>query len=207
MPQPLTRSRIRLAALLAGAVILPASASAQRADTLRTPTGVRVERPTIVRTDSAPRPPISPRRAFLYSLAAPGSAQVILGRPRTAAIFVGVEALAIVLARKSANDLREAKRYVGDSVVATYQIDATTGRAVLDSLGLPIPLSYLPGEFTRAQVDARRTHLEDWVTALLFNHLISGAEAFVSAHLWDLPAQISTQQRMNRTFLVARIEW
>ena len=207
MPPTLTRCLIRLVALGAGGAFIPAGAAAQRSDTVRVPAAVRVEGPTVVRVDSTLQPPISPRRAFLYSLAAPGSAQVILGRPRTAAIFVGIEALAIVLARKSANDLREAKRHVGDSVIAAYQIDATTGRAVLESLGRPIPLSYLSGEFTPAQVDARRTHLEDWVTALVFNHLISGAEAFVSAHLWDLPAQVSMQQRENRTFLVARIAW
>jgi hypothetical protein len=29
---------------------------------------------------------------------------------------------------------------------------------------------------------------------LFFTHLFAGADAFVSAHLWDLPAQVGFQQ-------------
>jgi hypothetical protein len=47
--------------------------------------------------------------------------------------------------------------------------------------------------FNNDLVRARRLHLEDWIAALVFNHLISGAEAFVSANLYDLPAQISAR--------------
>jgi hypothetical protein len=182
----------------------PVSA-AQRRDTVPPP--VVVEAPVVEVEDSVPPPPLTPRRAFLYSLVVPGSAQTILGRPRTAAIFVTVEALAITLARKSANDLREAKRFARDSIIAGYQIDATTGLAVLDSTGRPIPTGYLPNRFAGDRVAARRTHLEDWIATLVFNHLLSGAEAFVSAQLWDLPAQVSMERTAGVTFLKARIPW
>jgi hypothetical protein len=39
-------------------------------------------------------------------------------------------------------------------------------------------------------VKARRLHFEDWIAMLAFNHLFSAADAYVSAHLWDLPAQV-----------------
>ena len=181
-------------------------ALAQRGDTLRKP-AVVVGGPTVSVTDSAPRPPISPRRAFLYSLAVPGSAQTILDRPRTAAFFVTIEALSLTLARKSANDLREAKRYARDSVVATYEIDPTTGIAKRDSLGALIPATYVPNRFGGDRVAARRTHLEDWLATLVFNHLISGAEAFVSAQLWDLPGQVTMERSSMGARITARIPW
>lgn len=35
--------------------------------------------------------------------------------------------------------------------------------------------------------EAKKQQQEDWITLLVFNHLMSGLEAFVSAHLWDFP--------------------
>ena len=201
------RCLVRTAGLVAMLLLVASRPShAQRRDTLRTP-AVVVEGPTVAVTDTTPRPPISPRRAFLYSLAVPGSAQTILDRPRTAAFFVTIEALSLAMARKSANDLREAKRYARDSIVATYQIDPATGLAVRDSTGAPIPASFLPNRYGGVRVAARRTHLEDWIATLVFNHLISGAEAFVSAQLWDLPAQVSMQRTDGGTRITARIPW
>ena len=199
----------RPAAIALGLLVaaVPAtSVSAQRSDTLRAP-GLVVEGAAVAATDTAPRPPITPRRAFLYSLAVPGSAQTILDRPRTAAFFVTIEALSLTLARKSANDLREAKRYARDSVVATYEIDAVTGIAKRDTLGALIPATYVPNRFGGDRVAARRTHLEDWLAMLVFNHLISGAEAFVSAQLWDLPGQVSMERSATGTRITARIPW
>ena len=36
----------------------------------------------------------------------------------------------------------------------------------------------------------KRQEKEDWLTLLVFNHLFSGAEAFVSAHLQDFPEDL-----------------
>jgi hypothetical protein len=43
-------------------------------------------------------------------------------------------------------------------------------------------------------VKARRLHYEDWVAMLIFTHLFSGADAFVSAHLRDLPRQVELRR-------------
>ena len=192
-----------IAAMLSGAA---GSANAQVRDTIRPP-AVVVEGPAVVVEDTTPRPPITPRRAFLYSLAVPGSAQTILDRPRTAAFFVTIEALSLAMMRKSANDLREAKRFARDSIVATYEIDPATGLARRDSTGALIPATFLPNRWGGVRVPARRTHLEDWIAVLVFNHLISGAEAFVSAQLWDLPGQVSMQRVAGETRITARIPW
>ncbi len=37
-------------------------------------------------------------------------------------------------------------------------------------------------------VASHRQELQDWIVLLAFNHLMAGAEAYVSAHLWDFPA-------------------
>ena len=191
----------KLVAILAALALAGERASAQRTDSVRPAPPL-----ASVTVDTLPRAPLSPKRAFLYSLAVPGSAQTILGRPRTAALFVTVEALAITMARKSANDLRDAKRYARDSLVVSYRTDPATGLVVLDSVGRPIPTGYLTNDLA-TRVAARRTHLEDWIATLIFNHLFSGAEAYVSAHLWQLPAEVSMQRREDGAFLTARIRW
>src|SRR5688500_13905987 len=181
--------RARVLAILCALAVTGDAAAAQRTDTAAAAPPLRA---TVI--DSGPRAPLTPKRAFLYSLAVPGSAQTILGRPRTAAFFVTVEALSIAMARKSANDLRDAKRHARDSLVVSYRTDPVTGLAVLDSLGRPVPTGFLPND-RATRVPARRTHFEDWIATLIFNHLISGAEAYVSAHLWELSADISVQRR------------
>ena len=47
---------------------------------------------------------------------------------------------------------------------------------------------------TPRRVRARRTHYEDWLAVLVFNHLIAGADAYVAAQLWDLPDKVAIRQ-------------
>jgi hypothetical protein len=42
-------------------------------------------------------------------------------------------------------------------------------------------------------LDNKRAELQDWVVVLVFNHLVAGAEAFVSANLWDFPADLGAR--------------
>jgi hypothetical protein len=42
-------------------------------------------------------------------------------------------------------------------------------------------------------LDNKRAEVEDWFVILVFNHLVAGAEAFVSAHLWDFPAELAAK--------------
>ncbi len=41
--------------------------------------------------------------------------------------------------------------------------------------------------------DLKRQEVEDWVVVLVFNHLMAGAEAFVSAELWDFPSELKAR--------------
>ena len=134
---------------------------------------------------------MSPRKAFLTSLLLPGYAQTVFGRDKAAMLFTVIEIGAIGMARKSAIDLAEAKGLPRDSVVATYQIDPSTGLAVIDpKTGLPVPETWVTSRFTPDRIKARRTHYEDWIAAIVFNHLFSGADAYVAANLWDFRTNI-----------------
>ncbi|GJG87567.1 hypothetical protein tb265_27480 [Gemmatimonadetes bacterium T265] len=145
-------------------------------------------------------PPITPGRAFFSSLLVPGLGQSRLQRPTAGAVFVGIEFGVITMLVKSNADLRSVESFRADSVASSYPVDSLGNvlkRPPQQGSGLGIDL-----------VRARRLHREDWVAALIFNHLISGAEAFVSANLYDLPAQITARPSSQGGTLVAlSVSW
>ena len=47
-----------------------------------------------------------------------------------------------------------------------------------------------PPRFNDAYITTRDAHVEDWVALLVANHLFAGADAFVAANLWDVPARL-----------------
>lgn len=123
------------------------------------------------------KPPIGPRRAFLYSFVVPGYSQSVLGRTKAAATFMLIEAVSIAMIRESAADAHEARRVVNDTVVVTYGAKG-------------VPTETTGPRFSSAEVKTRDAHVEDWVALLVANHLFAGADAFVAAHLWDVPAHL-----------------
>jgi len=181
-----------LAGLLCIASLSARPAHAQQRDSARA--GVappRIQQPQPAPADTTPRPPLSPRRAFLTSLLLPGYAQTVFGRNKSAMLFAVLEVGSIGMARKAAFDLAEAKGLPHDSVVATYKIDPSTGVAAIDpKTGLPIPETWTASRFTPDRIKARRTHYEDWIAAIVFNHLFAGADAYVAANLWDFRTNI-----------------
>jgi len=188
----------RYAVALAATVALVLAAArplhAQRADSARA--GVRRSAADSARA-ALPKPPLSPRRAFLYSLALPGYSQSVLGRPTAGALFVLTESIALVMLRESAADLRQAKRFRSDSVVVIgYESNGTS----------VVPITQV-SSYNDRLVDIRRGHVEDWIAFLLANHLFAAADGYVAAHLWDLPTQISLESRRDGAVLAARLSW
>jgi hypothetical protein len=51
-------------------------------------------------------------------------------------------------------------------------------------------LDYFQEVGTEEQIEAKKQEIQDWVVLLVFNHLLAGAEAFVSAYLWDFPVEL-----------------
>lgn len=193
--------------------------AAQRADTVRAtrdttraaPPAARPAAPAGVSTTQRVRvaqPPISARRAFLYSLALPGLGQSALRRPNSGALYFALEVLSIGMAIKSSEDLRLAKSRARDSVALRYQIDLATGLPVIDTAtGLPKVAEFARNRYDAARLRARRTQFEDWIAFLVFNHLFSGADAFVSAQLWDLPTQVALQAAPRGAALTFRVRF
>jgi hypothetical protein len=175
-------------ALLVFVLASAADVAAQQPDTAR--------RSDTVGVTPELRPPLSPRRAFLYSLAVPGYSQSVLGRHRAGALQVAFEAAAIVMVRMSAADLREARRNLADSVVVSF-VDASGNPAILKARS----------QWTSELVRARRAHVEDWIAVWAANHLFSALDAFVAAHLWDLPAEVAVTATPRSTALALKLHW
>jgi hypothetical protein len=177
---------------LASVALCVTSAQAQRVDSAR----VTPKLPVIDTMASNIKPPLSPRRAFLYSLMIPGLAQSRLNRPVAGAIFVFTESMAIAMLRQSSAELQEARTFRTDSLVPIGN-DPLTGTPVTHR-----------SAFNDGLVAIRKGHVEDWIAFLVGNHLFAAADAYVAAHLWDLPAQIKVSQTPNGSSVVAaRISW
>jgi hypothetical protein len=143
------------------------------------------------------RPPISPRRAFLYSLMAPGYAQSVLGRHRAGALQLAFEGVALTMIRIAAADVREARRMVADSVVVRYVDDDGNPAVRFERTNFPTSL-----------IRSRQAHLEDWIAVLAANHLFSAADGYVAALLWDLPAEVAVEPGVaGSTRLGLRFRW
>lgn len=144
--------------------------------------------------DSLLRPPISPKAAFLHSLLLPGWGQSALRRSTAATLFSAAEIGAIYMVAKSNADLNRAKALRGlDSILVG---DPSLGEAVTKIPAVPDGL-----------VNARKLHLEDWLAVWIFNHLLAGADAYVAANLWDLPARVSIQHTPVGPGIGAQIRW
>lgn len=51
-------------------------------------------------------------------------------------------------------------------------------------------LDYFNEVGTDEQREDKKQEIQDWVVLLIFNHLLAGAEAYVSAYLWDFPVEL-----------------
>lgn len=169
-------------AVLAMPAVAPARAQQPEVPRVGTPAGVQ----------ASLKPPITPRRAFLYSLMVPGAGQTALDRHVVGGVFFLAEGLSLALVHRSAEDLRLAIQFRSDSTPSTYQVDAT-GQPQVGTDGRPIVATWSVSRYSAARVRARRTHYEDWLAVVIFNHLFAGADAFVAAQLWDLPARVGVR--------------
>lgn len=169
------------------------SAQAQVRDTTR----VIPRAPAAASAPSRLNPPISTKRAFLYSLALPGYGQSRLDRGTSGALFSSIELAALVMVRRSQADVREARRYRIDTLPAEFTVAS----------GLFTPTGRFTNRFTRDLQRARRLHTEDWLAVIAFNHLFSAADAFVAAQLWDVPVGLSARPEPNGVSVVATIRW
>ena len=192
-PPALVRRAVRAAGCATLALVVSAlPGGAQRADSASA--AVRARPPAARDTVRGRGAPISPRRALLRSLLVPGWGQSSLDRGTAGALFMAVELLSAAMIVKSAQDLDFAKRYRRDSIIAAGEDGQDAGISRVAN-----PLA--------GRVNPRRQHLEDWIALLAFNHLFAGADAFVAAQLWDVPARVSVRRDGDATRLTATVRW
>ena len=111
-----------------------------------------------------------------------------------------VEAMAIAMIRESGADVREARSMSGsggDSLLVISYVNAS-GNADTTAVHRHFDTQY---------VHVRQSHVEDWVAFLIANHLFSGADAFVAANLWDVPAQLQIRAIPGGASVGAKLTW
>ncbi|HVZ77267.1 MAG TPA: hypothetical protein VG818_04730 [Gemmatimonadaceae bacterium] len=191
---------VRLCLALLPVLALPARA--QRADSTRkavAPPAPAVTSPAAQPDTNGPRPeirpPLSPRQAFAVSFLLPGYAQSTLGRPRASALFIAFEAVAVTMLRQAQFDLHQARNAGADSVVVSW-VDAGSGQ---------VRQQFKASPYDATLLRSRRAHVEDWVAALVANHLFAGLDAYVAANLWDVPAELSVRATPNGAAVTASV--
>ena len=134
------------------------------------------------------RGPVSPGGAFIRALLLPGWGHASIGSYKRGGFYFTTEATtAIMLARvlrrlaiaKDARDLKESR--VREALLAAGTSPDSLPDLVDQDDGVA---------GARGLVFSRRQQLEDWVALAAFLVLLSGADAFVSAHLRDFPAPV-----------------
>ena len=157
------------------------------------------------RTPMLPRvsAPLTPKRAFLYSLALPGLGQSRLDRGSSGALFASAELAALVMLSRTSADVREARRFLTDTLPDSFTVAPDAGG---DGVTVQ-PSGRLIGNYTSELIRARRLHAEDWIALLAFNHLFSGADAFVAAQLWELPFELSAIPTGDGPMLVVTVRF
>lgn len=133
---------------------------------------------------AAPRP--GPAGAFLRGALVPGWGHTVSGAHARGAFYFGVESLAGWMLFKTIRRLgaaREAQALWEKEVSARLE-----AAGVSDPEELAAALeAHEEVAGARGLVAAREEQREDWVAVAIFTLLISGVDAFVSAHLQDFP--------------------
>lgn len=164
-------------------------------------TGAGVVQDSVDLPDSlATRP--DPAGAFLRGALIPGWGHAASGSLTRGAFYFGIEAAAGWMVFKTWRKLRVARNQVAvweDRVTARLMSEGITDQAEIDSqLEQHDEIGRL-----RGLVDARTQQREDWAAVAIFFLLMSGVDAFVSAHLQDFPEALTVEGDPSGTVAVA----
>ena len=179
------------AALAVSAALLPAApAPAQEASNATVPDSILAPPASESASDSASGP--GPAGAFLRGVLVPGWGHTVSGATTRGAFYFGAESLAGWMLYKTVRRLGTARqqaelreRRVGEALAAQGVEDAAEREAALEA----------DDDVARARglVAAREEQREDWIAVAIFTLLLSGLDAFVSAHLQDFPEPLTIE--------------
>ena len=171
--------------LVALALTLGGPASAQEV------TGEAAAADSVVLPDSLRVGP-GPAGAFLRGALIPGWGHAASGSLTRGAFYFGVEAAAGWMVFKTWRKLGVARNQVSlweERVTARLMSEGITEQEEIDAeLDRHDEITRL-----RGLVDTRREQREDWAAVALFFLLMSGVDAFVSAHLQSFPEPLTVE--------------
>lgn len=132
---------------------------------------------------------VSPRGAFLRAVALPGWGHASIGSYRRAAFYFvteGATAWTLVKTRRRFAEAQDRVQFRDKVLRADLAEEGITDAAVIQArLDDDADLQDL-----LALEEARRQQREDWTAVGIFMLFLSGADAYVSAHLKDFPVPI-----------------
>ncbi len=135
---------------------------------------------------------ISPAGAFLRGALIPGWGHTTTGSMTRGAFYFSVEALAGWMVYKTQRRLAVARDQAAIwEELATAEL-AAMGVTEPDQVEAALEQHDQVARF-RGLVDARGEQREDWVAVALFTLLLSGVDAFVSAHLSEFPEPLTIE--------------
>ena len=164
-------------------------------------TGQAVAQDSVLIPDSLPGRP-GPAGAFLRGAIIPGWGHAASGSLTRGAFYFGSEAAAGWMVFKTWRKLGVARSQLTlweDRVTARL-----AGRGITEQADIDAELDR-HDEITslRELVDARTEQREDWAAVAIFFLLMSGVDAFVSAHLQDFPEPLTIEGDPGGTVSVA----
>ncbi len=134
----------------------------------------------------------SPAGAFLRGALIPGWGHAASGSLTRGAFYFGIEAAAGWMVFKTWRKLGVAREQVAvweDRITARLMSEGITEPEDIESeLEQDDEVARL-----RGLVDSRREQREDWAAVAIFFLLMSGVDAFVSAHLQDFPEPLTVE--------------
>ena len=137
------------------------------------------------------RGPVSPSGAFIRALLLPGWGHASIGSYKRGGFYFTTEATTVIMLTRvlrrlaiaeDAQDLKESR--VREALLAA----GTSPDSLVDLVDEDEEVAS-----ARGLVLSRRQQLEDWVALAAFLLLLSGADAFVSAHLRDFPPPLAVE--------------
>jgi hypothetical protein len=193
--------------LLADAVARPAAAQ------------VVPEIPPELLQDSTPPGRVSPRGAMIRSFLLPGWGQAAVGSYFRGGIFFTIEGSSWYMLLRTLARYNQAKQVLSrveglamDSLDILIAMDTAAARRLGDPSAYAAAVTNASGVIrSRALVNSRRQQRQDWITYTLFFTLMSGVDAYVNAHLKDMPVDISSRVQpdggLGISVRVAPPEW
>jgi hypothetical protein len=132
---------------------------------------------------------VSPGGAFLRAIVVPGWGHAAIGEHTRGGFYFLTESAAAWMVVRTRLRLNAAKD------VRELQLAQVRARLLAEGVTEPAALaSAIDGDAgvtaARALVDARSQQFEDWLVFGIFFVFLSGADAFVSAHLKDFPQPV-----------------